>query len=578
MRRKSITCMLLVLSLVLAIFAMPSTDVSAVGDRNILVQSNGSGGSFLFTTSEGTGGPWTYANKTLPYGEYIELEAIPKKGYRFVNWTDSEMTDVNNVLTFEGLYYDLKLYANFEPIPSSQKSIYINSNILGAGKVTLKINGKVHSTGKVLSAGASYGNTYSVSVEAAPGYVFTGWSGSSSSKNTMISGYAYSDVTLTANFEKDYKKIVVNPNMSGAGTIKLTQDGSQIASGASISEACEAGTYSLTATANKDYNFLYWDVGDGQVKDNPYTFGHGTYVDYEIKAVFEKKSSTPPPTEKPVTPPPTTAPEYDDPVVVGDDHLIREFVERLYTLVLCRTSDEGGMNFWTNELYTYKRTGGQVALDMFMSPEMTGRNLSDETYVEILYSTFFSRSAAEDPSGYNYWLGELRSGMSRQEVVQRFIDSQEWADTCNDFGILSGSLAKSEIAIPPTSATYDFVKRIYLDALGRPYDEEGLNYWALSLSNYEMTGEFVGAFFFLCDEMEGLGLSNDQYLTRLYETFMGREPEPEGYNYWMGRLNSGMSRTELVYSFTRSEEFVDKCIAARIVPYGDLGPTVEAMG
>ena len=121
--------------------------------------------------------------------------------------------------------------------------------------------------------------------------------------------------------------------------------------------------------------------------------------------------------------------------------------------------------------------------------------------------------------------------------------------------------------IAPTDLTYAFVERMYTTAMGRAYDEEGRQYWASELANFNVTGEYVGAAFFLSGEMNGYGLSNEEYLVRLYATFMNREPDPDGKAYWLGVMEGGMQRSDVVFGFTRSSEFTEKCVEARILPY-----------
>ena len=67
--------------------------------------------------------------------------------------------------------------------------------------------------------------------------------------------------------------------------------------------------------------------------------------------------------------------------------------------------------------------------------------------------------------------------------------------------------------------------------------------------------------------MENYKLDNGEYLDRLYKTFMDREPDDEGKAYWSELLKSGTPRTDVVLGFTRSPEFIDKCIEARILPF-----------
>lgn len=245
---------------------------------------------------------------------------------------------------------------------------------------------------------------------------------------------------------------------------------------------------------------------------------------------------------------------------------IMEFIKRIYIYVLDREPEEEGGAFWTDELYAFRRTGAEVAQGFIFSPEFESRGTTDEEFVTILYKTFFGRDPESE--GLAFWLSQLSTGtMDRVTVANGFIYSQEWADTCASYGIRSGGDLKPTGAIPPTSLTYAFVERMYTTAMGRSYDEEGRQYWASALANFEVTGESVGAFFFLSDEMNSYGLSDSEFISRLYLTFMDREPDEEGLAYWTGFLAADTQRSDVVFGFTRSQEFTDKCIEARILPY-----------
>ena len=246
-------------------------------------------------------------------------------------------------------------------------------------------------------------------------------------------------------------------------------------------------------------------------------------------------------------------------------NLIKGFVERLYTCVLGRDAETDGLNFWTTDLYNFKVTGAQVAQGFIFSQEFKDRNTSNEDFVKILYKTFFDREPETD--GFNYWVGLLKSGTSRETVANGFIFSQEWADTCATYGIRSGCDIKASKNIKPTDLTYAFVERLYVKAFNRDFDAEGREYWANLLSNYNITGEQAGASFFLSKEMTDYNLSDEEFVNRLYSTFMDREGEKDGVDYWVGLLKGGASRESVVYGFTKSPEFTEKCIVARILPY-----------
>ena len=59
--------------------------------------------------------------------------------------------------------------------------------------------------------------------------------------------------------------------------------------------------------------------------------------------------------------------------------------------------------------------------------------------------------------------------------------------------------------------------------------------------------------------LESLGVDNKEYVTRLYKTFMGRDPEEDGFNYWMNALSNGMTRDEVFDFFSTCQEFTDIC-------------------
>ena len=243
---------------------------------------------------------------------------------------------------------------------------------------------------------------------------------------------------------------------------------------------------------------------------------------------------------------------------------IKNFVNRMYLYVLARAPEAQGSEYWTNELYNFRRSGAELAFEFVFSDEYKAANYNNTKFVRTLYRTFFARLPDED--GMAYWKGMLESGSSREEVAAGFIYSQEWADVCASYGIRSGGELKAKVEIEPTDATYAFVERMYTTAMQRESDEDGKNYWAKSLANFSVTGEAVGASFFLSKEMEDYKLSDEEFINRLYATFMNREADADGLNYWLGVLKGGDTRSEVVYGFTRSEEFTKKCIEARILP------------
>ena len=116
------------------------------------------------------------------------------------------------------------------------------------------------------------------------------------------------------------------------------------------------------------------------------------------------------------------------PAVNGKEALVYGFVERLYTDALGREFDVAGRAYWVDMMLNQNASGSKVADSFLTSSEFTGRNLSDEQFVNTLYHVFFNRtaSAAEVAN----WTGALANGATRSQVIAGFEGSAEWADTC----------------------------------------------------------------------------------------------------------------------------------------------------
>jgi hypothetical protein len=247
-----------------------------------------------------------------------------------------------------------------------------------------------------------------------------------------------------------------------------------------------------------------------------------------------------------LTPVPTEAP------TIGD------FVERLYTVALDRKSDPDGKKYWVDEIKNGKKTGGECAhFFLIDAPEFLNRGLSDEDFVETLYKTFFDR--ASEAAGKTFWVNSIKTKkMSREDVIGGFIDSTEWCNICATYGVKSGAPnAKSEVA---SQNAINFATRLYTCCLGRDPEEKGLEYWSLALTNLEKTGCEAAGFFFTSDEFVGFKLKNDEYVRRLYTTFMDRDPEDSEIAYWVGEIVKGTQTKESVIAFFgQSPEFTNIC-------------------
>ena len=109
------------------------------------------------------------------------------------------------------------------------------------------------------------------------------------------------------------------------------------------------------------------------------------------------------------------------------------YVSRMYTKAFERPYDVDGLNNWTGLYLEGKTDANGIARGFIYSEEFSNRALSDEAYVETLYQTFFDR--ASDPDGKANWLGQLRSGASRNDVLDGFLGSAEYANLVAGFEV-----------------------------------------------------------------------------------------------------------------------------------------------
>ena len=244
---------------------------------------------------------------------------------------------------------------------------------------------------------------------------------------------------------------------------------------------------------------------------------------------------------------------------VREIHLVTmdQFVERLYTTCLGRKSEVAGKEYWIKKLIN-GATGAEAAHQFFFSSEFTSKKLSDKEFITRLYKTFMDRNP--DTNGLNYWLGKIKGGYTREQVFQGFINSQEWADMCLQYGILSGGTKVSSIEKEPSKGCVEFITRLYTTCLGRKPDREGLNDWATKLTMLKVTGTKAAHGFFFSQEFQLKWYSNDEFIRRLYRTFMGREADSNGLKYWQDKFKSGYTREQVFQGFANSAEFEKICV------------------
>jgi hypothetical protein len=106
--------------------------------------------------------------------------------------------------------------------------------------------------------------------------------------------------------------------------------------------------------------------------------------------------------------------------------------------------------------------------------------------------------------------------------------------------------------------------KLYLAAFLRPPEKSGLEYWLYQLENGKSLDSVLDTVFSL-DVVTAIyptKLSNNDFVTQIYQNVFGRSPDVDGLNYWVTQVNQGRSRGNLV---------LDMITAGLSTPNGTLG-------
>ena len=100
--------------------------------------------------------------------------------------------------------------------------------------------------------------------------------------------------------------------------------------------------------------------------------------------------------------------------------------------------------------------------------------------------------------------------------------------------------------------------RLYNASFKRLPDPDGLRYWIGNFSSGKDDERAVASSFLASAEFKqryGENVSNESYVETLYINVLGRDYDQAGYNYWLGNLNNGVeTRYELLLGFSESAE------------------------
>lgn len=117
--------------------------------------------------------------------------------------------------------------------------------------------------------------------------------------------------------------------------------------------------------------------------------------------------------------------------------------------------------------------------------------------------------------------------------------------------------------IPPemirTRVINHFVDDIYMDILNRGADQAGRDYLTGKILDGTYTAADAVNYLLNSGEFQARNLSNDAYITVLYNVYFDRTPDAQGLSNWVNALNNGASRQQIADTFAGTQGFAQLC-------------------
>jgi hypothetical protein len=256
------------------------------------------------------------------------------------------------------------------------------------------------------------------------------------------------------------------------------------------------------------------------------------------------------------------------------------FINSAYQTFMNRAPDAAGQQYWANQLQSGDASQRELLNSFANSAEF--QNLyktTPERAVSGLYQSAFNRTP--DQGGLQYWQQQQQKGMSAQDMLNQFTNSQEFQnvyDINNAYMNYQGAMATPDqlasahkalasgktmsdvegtISSAP-EATTNFIKTAYKNMLGRSPEEAGLNYWSNALnSGAADKTDFLNS---LASSAEGGNYANTQTLNNLYERFTGKQPDqtilnsPE-YSDMLSKMAQGTINVDQIKSIVSKDPY-----------------------
>ena len=162
---------------------------------------------------------------------------------------------------------------------------------------------------------------------------------------------------------------------------------------------------------------------------------------------------------------------------------------------------------------------------------------------------------------------QVSDGQASTEFVLTVgdVDDQEFTvvDPTNDGAFWDAALVSADGSMIAAEDTQLY--RAYSGVLGRTPDNSGFQWWSEQIGEGSHTLESMVDGFLWSEEFLGYfgdvempgEITTDDFIMHMYENVFGREPDPDGFEWWIDQLESGArDQAQVVVDMTQSNEFI----------------------
>lgn len=228
--------------------------------------------------------------------------------------------------------------------------------------------------------------------------------------------------------------------------------------------------------------------------------------------------------------------------------LIKQFYKGFYG----READNDGLEYWSNEIVSQRRTVANVFECFINSDECKSKNYNNEEYVKALYIGLQGREP--DAAGLEYWTSQLGLGQSRKVVLYNIFNSNEFQTKLDLMGIKNKGQIDLDLNDNKGSVK-NLINQFYKGIYGREADNGGLEFWSSQVLYGKQSIADILLVFTNSDECKSKNYTNEEYVKSIYTALFNRTPNNEELNYWVGLLESGNSRVSVLAINMNSKEF-----------------------